>query len=105
MNVEHDPDGAKRRGMITDMVRRWQKKNPDEMQVFAKRTSLMRQQQPYENQSHSYSLSLPNELMQQVEFVTGTDDETRFLNSKKELAWFKSTFPEFVIPYDKDGKE
>jgi len=103
MNVDHDQDGAKRREMITDMVRRWQKKNLDEMQVFGKRLALMRQQQPHENQTHAYSLSLPNELMQQIEFITGTDDETRFLNSKKELAWFKSTFPEFVIPYAKES--
>lgn len=94
-----DTDSSARRKLIEEIVRRWQSKHKEEMQNFADEVKELRQQKPYENLALFYRMTIPGDLYRQLEFGISSGD-VRLFEAEGELAWFKNTFPEFLVPYD-----
>jgi len=100
MAFESDMENIKiRQQFITDAVRRFIKKHPDEYEAVCKSIKRARLNKDkfgrMDNEEFSrWTLRIPEGLFKMLDF---TLKNPRFLEAQTEIDWFKKTFPMFRI--------
>lgn len=94
-----------RRKFITDAVKHYVEKYPEEYadfkaQMDARRVDLADKKHATADKAKDIRLavSMPSRLYNMLLVALNGDEEPLFCDEKKELAWFSKKFPQFLIP-------